>query len=213
MKTNKGLVICHDYWHCGDIVTQGLQFLQDHSWELTILREMEHADLKVVDFSEYRAIFVCKDNRNSYEDAGQWLDDLLAMRFTRYVEAGGCLMILHAGATAPTAVPLFKDLVGCVFVMHPDQCSVEYFPVGNSVITDGVLTFVEHDEHYKIAISADDINVFLSSKSEYFEEVAGYYRHVGRGKVVVLTPGHNLPVWLNPEYQKLILGSLAFSGC
>jgi len=208
----KGLVICHDYWHSGDIVEQGLHFLQEHGWDLAILRDMEQVDLTEYDFTNYQAIFVCKDNRNSYEDEGEWLTEAGATRFTDYVEAGGCLMVMHAGSVAPTNVPTFKELVGCVFVMHPDQCPVKYFPVGEETLVEDVVAFTVHDEHYKIDVSATDINVFFSSESEYFTEPAGYYRHVGSGKVIVLTPGHNLPVWLNPEYQKLILNALKFGG-
>ena len=204
----KGLVISGDYWHPSATVEQGLQFLQGQGWDLTFLREMEHIQLSTYDFAAYEAIFVCKDNRNSYEDDGQWLTEAVATRFTEYVKAGGCLMVMHAGSVAPKSSPLFKELVGCEFDMHPEQCPVKYFPVGNAVFTDDISEFTEQDEHYKIDISATDIQVFLSSTSEYFDEVAGYYRNVGSGKVVVLTPGHNLPVWLHPEYQKLIANAL-----
>jgi len=37
---------------------------------------------------------------------------------------------------------------------------------------------------------------------------AGYVRTQGRGRVCVLTPGHNLPVWLNPQFQKLLTNAL-----
>ena len=204
----KGLVISGDYWHPYAIVEEGLQFLHGHGWDLTFLREMEHIDLLTYDFTDYEAIFVCKDNRNSYENAGQWLTEAVAERFSDYVETGGCLLVMHAGSVAPKSSTLFKELVGCEFDMHPEQCPVKYFPAGNTSLIDGVNEFTEKDEHYKIDILVNDINVFLSSTSEYFDEIAGYSRNVGSGKVIVLTPGHNLPVWLHPEYQKLIVNIL-----
>jgi len=208
----QGLIICQDYWHSREIVEAGLEFLKGHDWDLTILTAMEHVDLSAFNFADYQAIFVCKSDRNSYEDEGCWLSDEVATRFATYVEAGGCLMVMHAGSVAPKSSERFKTLVGCAFDMHPPQSPVKYFPVGDAAIIDGIAEFTEQDEHYKIDIYAEDIKIFLSSTSEYFDEVAGYYRNVGNGKVIVLTPGHNLPVWLNPEYQKLILNALKFGG-
>ena len=209
----KLLVICHDYWHPGDIVQQGLAFLEtENQYDLTTLRNMEDIDLSAFDFDDYHAVLVCKDNRNSYEDAGEWLTEAIARKFTTYVETGGCLVVLHAGIVAPNSTPIFKELVGCGFEMHPEQCPVTYLPTGTTDITDNVNAFTEHDEHYKINIYADDITVFLDSESQFFTEVAGYYRIVGTGIVIVMSPGHNLPVWLNPEYQKLLKNTLEFEG-
>jgi len=207
----KALVICHDYWHSGDIVEKGLSFLQrNHEWEFTVLKEMENIDLQTVNFSDYQGIFVCKDNRNSPEDEGQWLDDLIAKKFVSYVNEGGCLMVLHAGCVACKSSPIFKDLVGCEFIAHPDQCAVDYLPVTNETITEGVSAFTVHDEHYEIAIHATDIHLFLNGQSVHFTQPAGYWREVGHGKVIVMTPGHNLPVWENKTYQKLIVNALDF---
>jgi type 1 glutamine amidotransferase len=36
---------------------------------------------------------------------------------------------------------------------------------------------------------------------------AGWTRAEGAGRVCVLTPGHNLEVWLHPEFQKLLLNA------
>lgn len=208
----KILIICHDYWHSGDVVEAGLDFLNTkYQYDLTVLRDMENIDLKNWNFDDYQAIFVCKDNRNSYEDEGQWLTDVVATKFTDYVSDGGRLVVLHAGIVAPTSSKIFKDLVGCAFEMHPDQCPVEYIPVGDTPVINKVSTFIEHDEHYKINIYTTDITVFLNSKSQFFDEVAGYYRQVGSGTVCVMSPGHNLPVWLNPNYQTLIKNILEVS--
>ena len=210
----KLLVICHDYWHSGDVVAQGLNFLQtENDYDLTVLRNMENIDLMSWSFADYHAILVCKDNRNSYDDEGEWLTATIAKKFTTYVETGGCLLVLHAGIVAPNSSPIFRELVGCGFEMHPDQCPVAYSPIGTAEITTNVNPFIEHDEHYKINIYATDITVFLDSKSEFFSEIAGYYRNVGLGKVIVMSPGHNLPVWLNPQYQLLIKNVLSFGGC
>jgi type 1 glutamine amidotransferase len=52
----------------------------------------------------------------------------------------------------------------------------------------------------------------MISRSEHDEQPAGWRRTDGAGRVAVLTPGHNLEVWLHPSYQKLILNALRWCG-
>jgi uncharacterized protein len=68
--------------------------------------------------------------------------------------------------------------------------------------------FALKDEHYHMAFDASDADLFLISRSEHGMQPAGWTRTEGRGRVCVLTPGHNLEVWLHPSYQTLLQSAL-----
>jgi len=50
--------------------------------------------------------------------------------------------------------------------------------------------------------------VFLHTRSRHGVQPAGWTRAEGLGRVGVLTPGHNLEVWLHPGFQKLLQNGL-----
>jgi type 1 glutamine amidotransferase len=89
--------------------------------------------------------------------------------------------------------------------------------------------FCEVDEHYQLDIIAPDADVLIASFSPqqgeegkrqedpYHNTVAsiqpaGYVRSQGKGRVCVLTPGHNLPVWHNPQFQLTLSNALYWCG-
>jgi type 1 glutamine amidotransferase len=59
-----------------------------------------------------------------------------------------------------------------------------------------------------MAFDGTDRDVFAWSHSVHGKQPAGWLRSEGRGRVCALTPGHNLEVWLNPEFQKLLSNAL-----
>jgi type 1 glutamine amidotransferase len=74
-------------------------------------------------------------------------------------------------------------------------------------LTAGCAAFTLKDEHYFMALDDAQAPAFLTSASEHGEQPAGWTRAEGRGRVGVLTPGHNVEVWLHPSYQA-ILGNM-----
>ena len=76
-------------------------------------------------------------------------------------------------------------------------------------VTQGVLGFTERDEHYELADIAPDAEILLTTHSATGgDQVGGYVRSLGRGRLCALTPGHVLGVWENPEFQKLVKNAL-----
>ena len=72
--------------------------------------------------------------------------------------------------------------------------------------------FTIQDEHYQMALDAHDAEVFVTSSSEHGSQPAGWTRMEGEGHVCVLTPGHNLSVWLNVDYQQLLKNGIQWCG-
>ena len=71
--------------------------------------------------------------------------------------------------------------------------------------------FTERDEHYHLKTLADDRDEFLISESlTGGRQTAGYERRIGKGKLVVLTPGHTLSVWKNESFQILFTNTIKY---
>jgi type 1 glutamine amidotransferase len=68
------------------------------------------------------------------------------------------------------------------------------------------------DEHYFMALDDTKADVFVATVSEHGEQPGGWRRKEGRGRVAVLTPGHNLEVWLHSSFQVLLRNCLRWCG-
>ena len=44
------------------------------------------------------------------------------------------------------------------------------------------------------------------------EQVSGYVREMGEGRLVMLAPGHHIDVWENKNFQKLLVNALHWAG-
>jgi type 1 glutamine amidotransferase len=85
-------------------------------------------------------------------------------------------------------------------------------PLLNHPLCIGVTAFAARDEHYFMALDDPQADVFMTASSVNGEQPGAWRREVGRGRVAVLTPGHNLDVWLHPSYQALLSNILRWCG-
>lgn len=95
---------------------------------------------------------------------------------------------------------------------HPEQAPVMVTPHSGHPLSDGSTPFTMRDEHYFMAVDDPEVDVFVTTSSDYGEQPAAWRRMEGNGRVAVLTPGHNVEVWLHPSFQKLLLNSLRWCG-
>jgi type 1 glutamine amidotransferase len=79
-------------------------------------------------------------------------------------------------------------------------------------VTAGITSFTVFDEHYFMHLDDAGAEIFLTTTSEYGAQPGGWTRYEGDGRVCLLTPGHNLDVWLHACYQALIGNALRWCG-
>jgi type 1 glutamine amidotransferase len=207
-------VICDDIYHPGDIVRRGVEELnrtgsanglrEDIDWEFVT----DTSDWPMSRFDDVDVILLAKGNSRTAADVCPWLTDQVQQGFVDFVERGGGLLAIHAGIVGYRDLPLVRTLVGGAFVRHPEQCAVTVEFTGDSEIGPPAEPFTVHDEHYFVQTYAGDLDVFLASRSTSGVQPAGWTRRQGSGRVCVLTPGHNLDVFLHPTYQQTILRAL-----
>lgn len=210
----KVLVICEDFWHPAEIISRGLKPLEAKGYELDVIIHARDMLTKEM-IREYDVIVNAKGNVFSAANRAPWFEEgltaVMPNDFRDYIEEGHGFIALHAGSCySKERQADMAALVGNDFLGHPPQCDIKMEMVGKHPITEGVNDFVVRDEHYRIDVHADDINLFMksTSDSEAGTQAAGYTRELGKGRLCCLTPGHNLAVLLHPEYQKLLQNAL-----
>jgi type 1 glutamine amidotransferase len=202
----KTLVICGDYWHPPQVVREGLDALKTAEFNFDWIENAHEWSPKRM--AAYPLVILTKSNNISSTDQTGWMSDSVQAAFVDHVRKGNGLLALHSGIAEYEQKPELRRLLGGVFIHHPDQCSVTIEPKAAHPLSAGSRPFTRTDEHYFVEIDDPQVDVFMTTRSIHGKQPGGWRREEGAGRVVVLTPGHNLSVWLHPAFQNLLLNAL-----
>lgn len=200
------LVLCDDYWHPAQTARDGLGPLEVHGFTFDWIEQ--GTDWSVERMQAYPTVILTKTNHVSASDQRPWVDDEAQTAFMEYVRQGNSLLVIHSGAAGYDTLPLLRRLMGGVFVHHPPQCAVTVEPNAGHHLTVDASPFTLVDEHYFMSLDDNQADVFLMTRSMHGIQPAGWTRTEGDGRVCLLTPGHNLDVWLHPSFQTLLANAL-----
>ena len=227
----KVLFLYDDYWHPYDVIDRGLSSFGERlgAFDFEFIRTAKDI-LTPAMLPEYSVVVNAKSNQINGANTEPWFEagvtELLPADFEAYVRAGGGFLALHAGSaywhgSVPVRDPDrfsgpnddYLRLVGASFDGHPPRCAVTVYPFGEHPITRGAPSFTARDEQYRLSGTAPDCNIILKSRSEAGgEQIAGYTRRLGKGRLCVLTPGHHIEVWRSGAFQTLLLNAIAWCG-
>jgi type 1 glutamine amidotransferase len=202
----KILVFCDDYWHPARVPREGLGVLTGTEFTFDWI-ENSH-DWSPETMMTYPMVILTKSNNVSATDKTPWMTDAVQAAFVDYVRKGNGLLAIHSGTAEYDRAPVLRSLLGGVFSHHPEQCLVTVEPHMEHPLCAGVDSFTLKDEHYFMALDDLHADVFVTTKSEHGEQPGGWRRMEGDGRVAILTPGHNLDIWLHPSFRALVLNSL-----
>jgi type 1 glutamine amidotransferase len=160
----------------------------------------------------YPLVVLTKSNNVSSTDQTSWMTDAVQETFLEYVRQGKGLLAIHSGTAEYAETPVLRSLLGGIFAYHPEQCPVTVSPLPGHPLSAGATPFTLTDEHYFMTMDDPEVDVFVTTTSEHGEQPGAWRRTEGNGRVAVLTPGHNLEVWLHPSFQTLLHNSLRWCG-
>jgi type 1 glutamine amidotransferase len=204
------LVLCDDYWHPARTPRAGLGPLEERGFEFDWVENAgEWSAERMADFP---VVVLTKANNISAADQRPWMTDQIEQALRDYVRQGNGLLAIHSGTAGYAQMPVLRGLLGGVFASHPPQCLVTVEPREPHPLTAGSAAFTLKDEHYFMELDDTQADLFLTATSEHGAQPAGWTRNEGAGRVCVLSPGHNLEVWLHPAYQALIYNGLRWCG-
>ena len=200
------LVLADDPPHPAQIARTGLGALGDHDFHFDWI---EDGNAPITNhLSAYPVVVLVKANHISATNKQPWMTPEIADALRDHVRAGNGLLALHSGTAGYKETPVLRDLLGGLFVHHPKQCPVTVEPQAGHPLTAGSVPFTEVDEHYFMEMTGEPVDCFLQTTSDHGSQPGGWTRTEGAGRVCVLTPGHNVEVWLNPGYQALLRNGL-----
>ncbi len=200
------LVLCDDVWHPAGTLREGLAPLSEQGLELAWITDA--ADWSASRMADYPVVLFSKSNNVSQADKRPWMTETVEQAFVDYVRGGGGLLVVHSGTAGYAEAGTLRALMGGVFTEHPPQCPVTVIPKTDHSLTAGVHRFTATDEHYFMSLDDEAADVFLTTLSEHGTQPGGWTRTEGAGRVVVLTPGHTVEVWLTPSFQTLLVNGL-----
>lgn len=214
----KLLLIADDYWHSSEMLLRGMAFLKDMDYEIDLITDAKD----IVTFEllkSYDEVIIAKGNSITAANQQAWFDEgttvLPPDGYRKYVEEGGSLLVLHAGASfRKSDCPEMTDLFGVSFIEHPKQCPVEVkIDLPDHPIARGLENFtLRQDEHYFIERTEQAGEVVFSGTSHAGTQPACIAREVGKGRVCVLTPGHNILVFQNEGFKKALVSCIEWTG-
>lgn len=202
----KVLVLCDDYWHPARTPRAGLAPLEEGGFDFDWIENAR--EWSAARMSLYPVVVLTKSNNVSSADRTPWVTGEVEAAFRGYVRKGGGLLVIHSGSAEYRDLPVLRALLGGVFASHPPQCPVTIEPLPGHRLAEGLTPFTVFDEHYFMDLDDAGADIFLTTTSEYGTQPGGWTRSEGEGRVCLLTPGHNLEVWLHPCYQALIRNAL-----
>lgn len=200
------LVFCGDAWHPPEIPRKGLGTLAGSEFTFDWIEDAR--DWTPPTMAAYPLVILTKSDNVSVSNKSNWMTDTAQAAFSEYVRRGNGLLAIHSGTAEYEQKPVIRDLLGGVFLHHPEQCPVTMSPRPDHPFSAGIAPFTLEDEHYFMALDDPQADVFMTTSSINGEQPGAWRREVGNGRVAVLTPGHNLEVWLHPAYQTLLINMI-----
>ena len=213
------LLICDEHYHPGHVPIEGTAPLKSKGFEIDVIQDSSQFKTEMLD--NYQVVIMSNCDQISSDNNESWKTKEIQQAFVDFVEKGGGLLVTHSGTVAGKDTAIIDKLIGSKFSHHPNQTPMLVEPLKPHPVTAGVEAFCEDDEQYELTILADDVDIIMAShrpqqgslnrtaEDKYHNAPAkicacGYVRTQGKGRVCVLTPGHNVAVWLNPNFQKAL---------
>jgi hypothetical protein len=207
------LVLCDDQWHPAEVIIRGFKGLSDlvkDEFRFDFVSDAKDI-LTPAFIARYPVIVCCKGNQLNSANNAPWftpVTEVGAGEFEAYVESGRGFFALHGGNTAREGKDGWEygAFVGNYFISHPPRCHIDVKITGTHPIVRGVEDFSIRDEHYQLIHTAAGREELFRTYSEAGgEQIGGYVRHIGKGRLCVMTPGHILSVWEHPQFRKLLI--------
>jgi type 1 glutamine amidotransferase len=209
-KIVRVLVLCDDRWHPARVVRAGLGALKGGEFSFDWIENAREWSAERM--AACPVVVLVKSNTASASDLSPWMTDAVQEALADHVRKGNGLLAIHSGTAGYDQMPVLRGLLGGAFTHHPEECPVTVEPRAGHPLSAGSEPFTLKDEHYLMVLDDPRADVFVTTKSEHNEQPGAWTRLEGDGRVAVLTPGHNVEVWLHPSFQALLGNLLRWCG-
>ena len=213
----KLLFIAGDYWHSKELLERELAFLKDLGHEIDFVEDAK--DIVTMELiRKYDEVVIAKGNALTSANQHPWFEKgttvLPVSGYEEYVKGGGSLLILHAGASFnKNDCQEMTEFIGVSFIEHPLQCRVDIsIALPAHPIAENLAPFtLSQDEHYFIERTETDGEVVLEGTSHAGTQPACIAREMGKGRLCILTPGHNALVFKTEGFRNALVSCIEWT--
>ncbi|MEZ0537570.1 ThuA domain-containing protein [Caldicellulosiruptoraceae bacterium PP1] len=203
----KIVTLLGDFYHNHDMMLESLKkaLIQKYI-------SAEIIDIKTNDWEKYLnkdtdILVIGTENRINPQDEiiNYWMTEEIENKLVDYVKNGGKIFVWHSALASYNENGPYCSMLRGYFKYHPSENKNVYYYFDNSkntIFTKNEFEFI--DEHYFVYCDTENTNVFLLSKSEDGDSIAGWYHNFGKGKVCCLTPAHRIEGLYNEQLINLI---------
>jgi len=130
-----------------------------------------------------------------------------------FVHNGGGFVGIHSATDSFRGSRAYIDMIGGEFLTHPPQHEFKVFIKDkNHYLTVRMPDFSVYDEMYHLqSYDPNKVKLIAYTIWQGKEIPMAYTKEYGRGRVVYLANGHSLQTLNNPEFQKLMIRSIAWT--
>jgi type 1 glutamine amidotransferase len=148
-------------------------------------------------------------HREGYNDISpEKLTDAQIGGLTKWVRNGGALLAAHSATVMGESDPALGELIGGVFVSHPEPFTFTVYPVfGEHPLMKGIEPFTVHDEFY-METHMPSVNVHMVAFDRGVAYPMVWSKAEGQGRVAHIAPGHFREVWDLTAYQQLLFQTI-----
>jgi len=133
----------------------------------------------------------------------QYMADLLS-----YVAQGGRMLVLHNGISYQENYE-FACMLGARFIGHPKRRDLTITMVGDHELIQSLEPFVLFEEPYQFEFIGQNHEewmptILMEYEMEGIKYPAAWVHRYGAGQVCYFMPGHDVSVFENIEFQKVL---------
>ncbi|MCZ2077354.1 MAG: ThuA domain-containing protein [Bryobacteraceae bacterium] len=208
----RALALIGDRYHSPVYIRDGLiQAFVRENIPVTFIEEV--SQLSAASLGDYQLLVILRDGMNWPQGYGKphvkWMTDEQQKAIWDFVERGGGFLALHNSQGLYPPGGLYYKLFGGDYGGHPEPY-VFTIRVENRdhPVTAGIEDFEIFDEQHMVKYYLDREHLLLRSMARNnAAAAAGWWRELGQGRFVYLSPGHTPEALNHPMMQRLIRNS------
>jgi hypothetical protein len=212
-KRPRALALIGDRYHSPVYIRDGLTpALVRENIPVTFIEDV--TQLNAESLKEHQLLIILRDGMNwpdGYDKpAVKWMTDGQQQAIWDFVNNGGAFLALHNSQGIYPPGGLYYKLFGGDYGGHPKPYT---FTVRvedkNHPVTAGVEDFQIFDEHHTVKYYLDREHMFLRTIApDNLAAPGGWWRDMGKGRFVYMSPGHTPEALGHPMMQRLIRNSM-----
>ncbi len=206
----RALALIGDRYHSPVYQRDGLvRALVRENIPVTFITEV--TELNAASLAAHQLLIIFRDGMNwphGYEKGKEviWMTDEQQQAIWDFVHAGGGFLALHNAQGIYPPGGLYYKLFGGDYGGHPKPYRFTVRVENHRhPVTAGVEDFQIFDEHHLVKYYLDREHLLLRTIAEDNRAAAGgWWREMGEGRFVYLSPGHTVEALNHPMMQRLI---------